>query len=286
MTSLARETNQQLLSGQTELHPERASYRLFPVNELQGGSIERGYDGLAQALAPHCVITLDGFAGVRWKAIRDGLDAAWCRSGISVRWTDVADAWLDDVNLVALAQTTLFADDPLFGKLYEGPLLAFFNRARLAAMQPVGATVEILYGCGAALAEWPGLLAYVDVPKNEIQYRARAGSVTNLGLDQALPPNTLVLYGANDTLVPPQAMARAWRHMPAAVQRGYYDGGYHLLMRDMARDKVIGDVIGWMLNRGALPSGADRAAAAWQSQGRGMALAGATGWAMTHGRDP
>ena len=102
----------------------------------------------------------------------------------------------------------------------------------------------------------------------------------------ALPPNTLVLYGANDTLVPPEAMARAWRRMPAAVQRGYYDGGYHLLMRDMARDKVIGDVIGWILNRGALPSGADRAAAAWQSEGRGMALAGGTGWAMTRGRDP
>ena len=102
----------------------------------------------------------------------------------------------------------------------------------------------------------------------------------------ALPPNTLALYGAHDTLVPAEATARAWRLMPAGVQRGYYEGGYHLLMRDLGRDRVIGDVIAWVLNRGALPSGADRAAAAWQARGRGMALADGAGWAMTPPRDP
>ncbi len=84
----------------------------------------------------------------------------------------------------------------------------------------------------------------------------------------ALPGNVLVLYGAHDTLVPARAMARAWGQMPAGVRRGYYEGGYHLLLRDLGRDRVISDVTAWMLGRGALPSGADGAAAAWLAEAR------------------
>jgi acylglycerol lipase len=84
----------------------------------------------------------------------------------------------------------------------------------------------------------------------------------------SLPPNTLALYGANDTLVPAKATARAWGRMPAGVRRGYYAGGYHLLMRDLGRDRVIADVIAWILGRGALPSGADAAAGAWLAESR------------------
>ena len=84
-----------------------------------------------------------------------------------------------------------------------------------------------------------------------------------------LPANTLALYGANDSLVPPEATARAWRVMAPGVRRGFYPNGYHLLMRDLGRDRVIGDVIAWIGGRGGwLPSGADIAAAGWQAAHR------------------
>ena len=44
----------------------------------------------------------------------------------------------------------------------------------------------------------------------------------------------------------------------------FYPAGYHLLLRDLDRIAPIDDVIAWIRQPNApLPSGADRAAAAW-----------------------
>jgi hypothetical protein len=46
--------------------------------------------------------------------------------------------------------------------------------------------------------------------------------------------------------------------------RAYYPAGYHLLLRDVERTTPIDDILAWILRPGdPLPSGADRAAAAW-----------------------
>ncbi len=80
----------------------------------------------------------------------------------------------------------------------------------------------------------------------------------------ALRGPTLVLYGGHDELVPEKATAAAWRETPASARRGFYPDGYHLLLRDKERDIPIEDVIGWIEHPDLpLPSGADRAAAAW-----------------------
>ncbi len=79
----------------------------------------------------------------------------------------------------------------------------------------------------------------------------------------------LALYGARDTLVPAEAMGRAWARMPAGVRRALYPGGYHLLLRDKGRAAPTGDIIGWIEQPADwLPSGADLAAAAWQADHR------------------
>ncbi len=75
----------------------------------------------------------------------------------------------------------------------------------------------------------------------------------------------LFLYGGKDDLIPKQATLATWRALPEPGSRlAYYSGAYHLAMRDLERDTVIGDVIAWMKHPGTpLPSGADQAAAEW-----------------------
>jgi alpha-beta hydrolase superfamily lysophospholipase len=77
-------------------------------------------------------------------------------------------------------------------------------------------------------------------------------------------PPTLFLYGGHDELVPPRATAATWTRLPPGAKRAFYPDGYHLLLRDLDRATVLGDVIAWMHDpRAPLPSGAEQAARAW-----------------------
>ena len=101
------------------------------------------------------------------------------------------------------------------------------------------------------------------------RFDALRGLTDLMDAAQAAAPHlqgrVLVLYGARDTLVPAEAMNRAWAHMPQDVRRGYYPEGYHLLLRDLGRTRPTGDVLAWIANPASwLPSGADLAAAAWR----------------------
>jgi acylglycerol lipase len=74
----------------------------------------------------------------------------------------------------------------------------------------------------------------------------------------------LFLYGGRDELIPPRATAATWHALPPGAHTAFYPSGYHLLMRDLDRSVVIGDVIAWITAPEApLPSGAERAAARW-----------------------
>jgi acylglycerol lipase len=66
----------------------------------------------------------------------------------------------------------------------------------------------------------------------------------------------LAAYGAHDQVVPPEGPRRTARRFPAHVRTVYYPDGYHVLLSDNQRGRVIADYAAFMDNPAApLPSG-------------------------------
>ncbi len=166
------------------VHPrcEPGDYDIYPAFPAGSGLIDTGFESLARRIAAERRVVMDGYGGVLWEAFRERLDAALRAIGVPASWHCVHDALLDEEEIARLTAPFLGGDDPLWGTRFTGGLRHFFSADRLAAIAPAeGAELAILYGTGAALAGWHGSLFYLDVPKNEIQFRSRAGSIGNLG---------------------------------------------------------------------------------------------------------
>ncbi|MEJ5250138.1 class I mannose-6-phosphate isomerase [Caldilinea sp.] len=164
-------------------------YDIYPSHDLGEGQIEFGFERLAQRLAAAGQVILDGYPGVFWEDFRERLAAALHGLGVRAHWIDIKNAMKPPEAIDALIAPFLGGDDPLFGFRFAGRLEDFFDAAALHQLRPdPDADLNIVYGCGAALSGWQGVLVYVDAPKNEIQFRQRARSVTCLGAAEPLDP--------------------------------------------------------------------------------------------------
>lgn len=164
-------------------------YDIYPGFPLPTGKLEVGFSALADRLSHHKQVVIDGFGGVFWENLRISLDATFAARGVRIAWIDIAQAFLPPDAIEQRILPFLGGADPLFGTRFTGKLVDFFDPNRLTSLSPdPAADISVLYGCGAALAGWDGLLVYVELPKHEIQYRARAGSICNLGMSQPNDP--------------------------------------------------------------------------------------------------
>jgi len=180
MPAHVAETGQEWVAGQ---------YNIYPTHDLGASQIEAGFDALARRLAGAGSAVIDGFPGVLWADFQERLDTALTALGVTTHWIDVAVAMKPTAEIDALIAPFLGGDDPIFGYRFSGELADFFDATAAQSLQPDPATaLNIVYGCGAALTGWDGVCVYVDVPKNEIQFRQRAGSITCLGATQPLDP--------------------------------------------------------------------------------------------------
>jgi mannose-6-phosphate isomerase class I len=191
MHSTFRKTTQVLAPAHHEHIPEN-QYDIYPGFELGKGKISLGYAALATAMVGQRIITIDGYGGVLWENVRAQLDAQFVGRGLRVAWLDVSSALKPPASIEKLVAPFLGGDDPLFGTRFTGALRDFFDTDKLRSIVPdPNADVSIVYGCGAALCGWQGLLVYMDLPKNEIQFRSRAGTVGNLGAGAPFSPKEM-----------------------------------------------------------------------------------------------
>lgn len=69
----------------------------------------------------------------------------------------------------------------------------------------------------------------------------------------------LILYGEKDEIIPKRPTRLMLERMTGPRTVALYEGGYHMLLRDLPAGTVWKDIMHWIANpAGALPSGADR----------------------------
>jgi mannose-6-phosphate isomerase class I len=181
----------------------RGIYDRFPAFDLPAGAIEPGYAPLAERIAAAIptglrVLAIDGFHGVDWDALRDGLAAELASRGIEPAWWPMTEALADPGTIQSRIEPFLGGDDPIFGTHFPLGPDVFFDATRLAQLRIEAAVARgraagelaIVYGVGASLIELHDELWYADIPKDTLQARARAGELTNLGTDERFPFGT------------------------------------------------------------------------------------------------
>lgn len=185
MTGAFRKTTQ--LLAPAVRNKRTGGYDIYPAYPLPDHCIQLGFSELAARLAPHQRIVIDGIAGVLWQDFRERLSGALKETGVTSEWINVSEALRPECEIDKLVSPFLGGDDPLFGKRSTLSLSEFFIPEKLGALRhrSTARARTIIYGTGAALAG-SGYLVYVDVPKNEIQFRSRAGAICNFGLSRPL----------------------------------------------------------------------------------------------------
>ena len=186
-----RKTSQELML--VDHRPTKTGqYDVYPAFPIGKGKIKVGFDDLAEILLEQKTVIIDGYGGVLWNKFRLGINEEFKQRGKKAHWVDAADALKSETEIAEMIGPYLGGDDPIFGFRCDLDLVDFFEPSRLASCEiDPDADINIIFGCGASLAGWEGLLVYIDVPKNEIQFRARAGSIANLGDSAAFAPKPM-----------------------------------------------------------------------------------------------
>ncbi|MFY7825634.1 MAG: ROK family protein [Flectobacillus sp.] len=189
-----RKSSQALLPQTlSQLQIPEDTYNMYPFHRLGEGKIFEGYQSLAQWMMAHKSICIDGYIGNDWLYIQQSLNTYFQEVGIGVQWIQTADFFKSEEIISQIVSPFMGENDSVWGKKTHLSISDFFEveqyKSRVSEQQNVDLTIVI--GTGSALFG-KGKIVYFDLPKNEIQYRMRAGHIANLG--NLKPENPVQMY--------------------------------------------------------------------------------------------
>jgi mannose-6-phosphate isomerase class I len=172
---------QELLPLKKEV-PGRKDYDIYPTVKTRDNLIFCGFESLADKAGAYRNIIIESYVGVFIDHFAEKIADILRARGYTVSVTLTSAYFKTAGEMDLLAGPFLGDADPLFGKRTTLNLEDLFNHNFDSIQPKKKSDINIIAGPGASLAGWEGILLYVDIPKNEIQFRARAGSIANLGL--------------------------------------------------------------------------------------------------------
>jgi mannose-6-phosphate isomerase class I len=169
--------------------PQLGKYDIYPSFRLEEDQVLSGFESLAEGVKDHKTVVIDSYAGIFTELFREKLDKELRERGLETSWNFTSDFLKPAAIIEEMISPFMGGDDPLFGTRTSLTIEDFFDLQRFRNISPdKDADINFLIGPGAALAGWKGFLVYIDLPKNELQFRSRAGTVTNLGASAPADP--------------------------------------------------------------------------------------------------
>ena len=181
-----RKSLQPLLPQHIHKSTETKEYQIYPFRSLAPGDIQSGYHSLAGWIADQKKVMIDGFVGNDWHTIRQHLSHHLKQKGIRVLWFEASAFLKSEEETESLVAPFLGEKDDVWGRRTTLSMKDFFQIQKIEALQTDSEfDLNIIIGTGSALCRWDAPVIYFDLPKNELQYRMRAGSAGNLGNQSA-----------------------------------------------------------------------------------------------------
>jgi len=193
-TNILRKTSQFLMPLQLpqEEFESPQAYNIYPSHGIDG-EIFNGYKSLADWIGQQGSVIIDGYAGNFWSTIQTELNQHLENAGLNVNWLSAADYLKKPAEIDLLVEPFLGSEESVWGTRCTLELAELFE---IDVLRSTGINssydVNIMIGCGAALCGWNAPVVYIDLPKNELQFRMRAGSIANLGCNA--PADNVSMY--------------------------------------------------------------------------------------------
>lgn len=171
-------------TGQFLMPPEisyskRGEYDIYPGQNIGPGKIHYSAVGFADRVGPVPILLIDGVEGVFWERIEDQLTKAYAQYGKSLLFVETSSFFKEEKELREIIAPFLNDDDPVFGRITDLRLEDWFRR--IPVVTPRDGFTTVVIGPGASFFHPDAPLAFVELPKNEFQFRLRADTTSCLG---------------------------------------------------------------------------------------------------------
>lgn len=191
-TASWRESSQPLLPANISLaNTENNTYNPFPYHSLGDEKIFSGYTSLCDWIIAHGTVLIDGYGGVFFEEVYKQIQFEFAERGLVANWHFMTDYLKSELEIDELVSPFLNKSEDVWGKRTSLALSELFRSDLQSILPDYEYELNIVIGIGAGLLNWDCPVAYFDIPKNEIQYRMRAGTALNIGKSNSEIPTAM-----------------------------------------------------------------------------------------------
>lgn len=187
MRGAIRNTSQSLLPLKKSSNPP-GSYDIYPAFRIGDNRIFCSVKELSEILPLNGTIIIDGFPGILFDEVINEIKPYLDKDKRALpSLINAGEALKTGSEIANMVSEFTGGDDPLFGKRTNLEIADFFDKQKIEKLRQDDEEYRIIYGTGAAIVDTNAFLVFIDLPKNEQQFRSRAGLSTNIGTGPVNP---------------------------------------------------------------------------------------------------